>query len=84
MRLTTARRVLHGLLLVLVLSHLLPPWPGAPWMVAGFLPWDLAYHLLWMAAAAAAVLWMTGPAWPDEPPPPYVEPSDVEVDGGGA
>lgn len=61
-------------LVVLVVLHVVPV-PGDPdWLLAGFLPWDLAYHLLWMAAAAGVVLYMTGPPWPDEPPPPRQPP----------
>lgn len=40
-------------------------------MIAGFLPWDLAYAVLWMLAAAGAVLYLTDRVWPgdgDAPP----------------
>lgn len=38
-----------------------------PTLVFGWLPWDLAYHLLWMAAATGLVFYMTSPAiWPDD------------------
>lgn len=60
-----ARRVLSGLLLALVGAHLFAPRLDTSWMLAGFLPWDIAYHLLWMLAAAVGVLFMTGPAWPE-------------------
>ncbi|MEX1362203.1 MAG: hypothetical protein AB1Z98_03710 [Nannocystaceae bacterium] len=64
-----ARRVLTVALLVLLVLHVLPL-PGDPgWMLAGWLPWDLGGHLLWMLGAMVVVLYMTGPAWPDEPPP---------------
>ena len=67
---TTARRVLNAALVVLVVLHVFPI-PGDPsWMLAGFMPWDLAYPLLWMAGAAAVVVFMTGPPWPEEEPPP--------------
>jgi hypothetical protein len=60
------RRLLSAALVVLVVVHLLPI-PGDPArIVAGFLPWDLAWHL----AATLVVFYMTGPPWPDEPPPP--------------
>ena len=36
-------------------------------MLLGFLPWDLAYHLWWMLAAAAAVLYMTDVVWAHPP-----------------
>lgn len=68
------RRILSVALLVLVVVHLLPI-PGDPtWIVARFLPWDLAWHLGWMLAATLVVIYMTGPPWPDEPPPPRVPP----------
>lgn len=43
---------------------------AAPTLVLGWLPWDLAYHLAWMACAAAAVLYMTSDAiWPEDQDP---------------
>jgi hypothetical protein len=63
------RRILSLALVVLVVVHLLPV-PGDPArVVAGFLPWDLAWHLGWILAASLVVIYMTGPPWPDEPPP---------------
>lgn len=65
-----ARRRLHVALVLLVVLHVAPlPLgdPAEPW--GGVLPPDLAYPLLWMAAAALVVLYMTGRPWPDEPPP---------------
>lgn len=64
-----ARRVLNVALVLLVVLHVVPLPGDSTWMVAGFLPWDLAVHLLWMLVAAVVVLYMTGPPWPDEPPP---------------
>jgi hypothetical protein len=65
-----ARRILAVALLVLVGLHLFPPSAGDPHMlIAGFLPWDLAYHLAWILAAALVVIYMTGAPWPDDPPP---------------
>ncbi|MCA9711075.1 MAG: hypothetical protein KDK70_34860 [Myxococcales bacterium] len=67
-----ARLVLTVALLGLVVLHVVPL-PGDPqWIVLGVLPWDLAYPLLWMLAAAIVVAYMTGPPWPDEPPPELV------------
>ena len=69
------RRILSVALVVLVVVHLLPV-PGDPArVVAGFLPWDLAWHLGWMLAAAVVVIYMTGPPWPDEPPPLRMPPA---------
>lgn len=68
------RRILSVALVVLVIVHLLPV-PGDPGrLVAGFLPWDLAWHLGWMLAATVVVIYMTGPPWPDEPPPARIPP----------
>lgn len=66
-----ARRALGAALVVLVVLHVYPPITGTPDddLIGGFLPWDLAYPLLWMAAAAVLVLFMTGAPWPSEPPP---------------
>ncbi|MEM7155320.1 MAG: hypothetical protein AAF799_20900 [Myxococcota bacterium] len=81
---TPARRTLGVMLVVLVVLHVLPV-PGDPsWTLAGFLPWDLAYHLLWMAAATVVVLYMTGPAWPEEAPPQRQPPLSSDEGGGDA
>jgi hypothetical protein len=32
----------------------------------GWLPWDMAYHLLWMVAAAGAVFYLTAKVWPSD------------------
>ncbi|MEM9458605.1 MAG: hypothetical protein AAGF11_30800 [Myxococcota bacterium] len=85
----TARRGLNVALVVLVVLHVVPV-PGDPqWIALGFIPWDLAYPLIWILAAALVVLLMTGPAWPDEPPPALVAPpgdasseSESESDSG--
>lgn len=55
--------------LVLLATHLWPPHGGPAPVVFGVFPWDLAWHLLWMAAAAVVVVAMTSRRlWPDEPP----------------
>lgn len=70
-RARVARRVLNVALVTLVVLHIVPL-PGDPdWMLLGFLPWDLAYPLLWIIVATAVVVFMTGPPWPDEPPPSF-------------
>ena len=66
------RRILSVALVVLVVVHLLPVPGDSAWVVAGFLPWDLAWHLGWILAASLTVLYMTGPPWPDEPAPARV------------
>ena len=38
--------------------------PSPLWF--GWLPGDMAYHLLWIVAAAVWVLYMTGPIWSAE------------------
>lgn len=35
-------------------------------LILGFIPYDLAYHLLWMVVAWAVVIYMTVFVWPDE------------------
>jgi hypothetical protein len=57
------------MVLVLVVTHVFPWQPASDpssWMLLGFLPWDLAYHLLWMVAATGVVLYMTEVLW--QPP----------------
>ncbi len=76
----TARRILSVALAGLVVLHIVPPGGDPQWMLLGFMPWDLAYHLLWMIVAAAVVLYMTGPPWPDEPPPAFVPPASSSGD----
>ncbi|MBZ5715195.1 hypothetical protein [Nannocystis pusilla] len=51
----------------LVVLHV-DTWNAGPGeLLLGWLPWDLAYHLLWMAAAALLVLYMTSRAiWPED------------------
>jgi hypothetical protein len=72
------RRILSVALVLLVGLHLVPV-PGDPtWVVLGFVPWDLAWHLGWMLLASAVVIYMTGPPWPDEPAPPRQPPVAAE------
>lgn len=65
------RRAFAALTAALFALHL-DPWNAGPAaLLFGWLPWDLAYHLLWMAAAALLVLYMTsGAVWPDDPEDP--------------
>jgi hypothetical protein len=53
--------VVMGLLVVL---HVVPPHRGREPVLLG-LPWDLAYHVLWMAGAAATIILVTRIAWSD-------------------
>jgi len=54
--------------LALIVVHV---WaPDRPGLIASVLPWDLAFHLGWMAAAGVLIEVATRIAWPD-------------VDGGG-
>ncbi len=64
-----ARRLVTVGVIGLMVLHVTPPAGDPQWMLLGFLPWDLAYPLLWMVLATALVVYMTGPAWPDEPIP---------------
>jgi hypothetical protein len=54
------------LVTLLVLMHVFQ-WPPEGPKLLGFIPWDLGYHLLWMIAAAAVVLYMTEVLWKDPP-----------------
>lgn len=55
---------------VLVLTHVWAPHGGPAPIVLG-LPWDVLVHLAWMAAAGAAVGWMTSASlWPESPSDP--------------
>lgn len=65
-------RVLAVMVALLVLTHVVQWQPGREPMLLGFLPWDLAYHLLWMVAATVVVLYMTEVVWrhpPEDDPP---------------
>jgi hypothetical protein len=51
------------------LAHMWPrllPAEGPTKLWFGWLPGDMAYHLLWIVAAAAWVIYMTGPVWSAE------------------
>lgn len=63
-----AHRRLFALLTAVLLVLHVDPWNAGPaGLVLGWLPWDLAYHLVWMAAAALLVVYMTSPAiWPED------------------
>ncbi len=76
-----ARRVLGLALVVLMVLHVVPVAGDPQWILLGFIPWDLAYPLMWMAASSLVVLYMTGPAWPDEPPPDPRPPVDASPRG---
>lgn len=66
----THRLIFAALSAGLLLAHL-DPWNAGPRdLVFGWLPWDLAYHLLWMAAACALIFYMTSRAvWPEDDAP---------------
>lgn len=66
----THRLIFAALSAGLLLAHL-DPWNAGPRdLVFGWLPWDLAYHLLWMAAASALIFYMTSRAvWPEDDAP---------------
>lgn len=61
------RRLFAALTALLLILHV-DVWNTGPApLVAGWLPWDFAYHLAWMAAATGLVFYMTSPAiWPDD------------------
>ena len=65
-----SRRAHHTLLAVLVTALLvlhIDVWNhGQGGLVFGWMPYDLAYHLAWMLAATAVVIYMTLGPWPDD------------------
>lgn len=66
-RSSRARLGFTAAVVILLALHLWPPHGGPAPIVFGVFPWDLAWHLLWMAAATAAVFAMTSTRlWPDD------------------
>lgn len=68
MSLAAHRRVFAALVAVMVLLHV-DVWNHGRTepLVLGWLPWDLAYHLGWMALGTGLVFYMTsGALWPDD------------------
>ncbi|PCC68090.1 hypothetical protein SAMN02745121_04565 [Nannocystis exedens] len=65
------QRLFAVLAVALIVLHV-DTWNAGPGpLVFGWLPWDLAYHLAWMAAAAVLVFYMTSSAlWPEDPDDP--------------
>jgi hypothetical protein len=58
------RRIVFAVGVVVLLGlHLFPLRRGAEPMIAGFLPWDLAYAVMWMFAATGLVLYLTQRVW---------------------
>ena len=68
-----AGKTAAAIVAVLLVLHVVPPHQGVEPVVLGALPWDLAYALLWMAAAWATVLWICARVWPDAEPEPGPE-----------
>ena len=60
------RHVLAVLVALLIGLHIDVWNHGRGGVAPGCLPCGLASHLLWMAAASAAVWYLTGKVWPDE------------------
>lgn len=60
-------RLFAVLAAALIVLHV-DTWNAGPGgLVFGWLPWDLAYHLLWMALATLLVFYMTSRAiWPED------------------
>lgn len=64
------RRLFALLTAALIVLHVDPYNAGPGPLVFGWLPWDLAYHLGWMAAAALLVVYMTSSViWPEDQDP---------------
>lgn len=50
---------------VLIALHVFPPQGDTSVLIWGFLPWDLAFHIGWMVAAAGLIYATTRFAWRD-------------------
>jgi len=62
-------KVLFGLCVVALLAtHMISIEQGERPLVLGWLPVDMAYRVVWMAAAAGLVAWMTTRLWPEPEP----------------
>lgn len=68
--------------LALVVAHLWPVTDGNTLLVAGWMPFELAYRLAWMGAAVALVLYITVWVWPDEVVVPAVVPAGKSAPEG--
>ncbi|MEM6295217.1 MAG: hypothetical protein AAGA54_28355 [Myxococcota bacterium] len=64
-RFSARRRLVWGASLLLIALHIWAPSAAAPTLVLGVLPWDLAFHLAWMAAAALLIHLAARFAWRD-------------------
>ncbi len=51
----------------LIVAHLAPATDGDATILWGFLPFELAYRLAWMALAIALIFYITICVWPDDP-----------------
>lgn len=64
-------RILSGVSIVALLGLHLDFWNASraePFLL-GWIPWDMAYHLAWMAAATAVVFHLTARVWTGRRPP---------------
>ena len=66
MRSTLAAAALAVLVTALLVLHIDVWNHGQGGLVFGWMPYDLAYHLAWMLAATAVVIYMTLGPWPDD------------------
>ena len=57
-------RIFTVLVAVLVVSHVWAPTRPGDVLWFGWIPFDLGFHLVWMAVAAGAVFYMTERVWP--------------------
>jgi hypothetical protein len=65
-------RLFSALTVALVVLHVDVWNAGAGGLVFGWLPVDVAYHLVWMAAATGLVFYMTSAAiWPEGQDDPH-------------
>ena len=53
--------------IALLAAHMLGLGQDGRPLLLGWLPYDLAYRIAWMAGAAILVFWMTARLWPEAP-----------------
>ncbi len=64
-RFSRRRYLIWGASVLLIALHIWAPASDAPTLILGILPWDLAFHLAWMAGAALLIHLAAQFAWRD-------------------
>ncbi len=63
---TARRRSFGALVAALLVAHAFAPSRAGAFPGLGPIPFDLGYHLVWTAVAAAAVVFLCTAVWEDE------------------